>query len=1061
MNLKHWGLGLFAIAGLGACQPVSDVSFVETANSWGIFSDRPIVIERSMVVVQLKSPPLAASGQMKDGKFLIKPELREAITAEQNAFLKEVAAISPQIEVVFRYQMVVNALALNLPQKYADQVKGLGQVLSFSSAGYTLISAPLNEGDPTPEELPLLRQRNSVKFIGAERLHHRKVKNAAGEEVPLDGTGIKVGVIDSGIDYTHAMFGGPGTEVAYKQVDLSGSTPYFPNHRVVGGYDFAGSDFDPRSPNLDLHIPSPDQNPLDESTHGTHVGGTIAGIGDGLKSYSGVAPGAQLYALKVFSKSATSSTLVLAAFEYAMDPNRDGDPADRLDILNLSLGANFGSNSGLYSIAIENLARAGVVTVASAGNSGDFTYVAGSPGVSTEALSVAASIDDSFHNIQFPTVAVTSGTLGKLIFPRVEGPLTKEIESLKQPLSGKLVDVGLADKPMTAEQAEKLKGNIALIARGVVAFKMKLDHVLAAGAIAALVTNNNDEPAFAMGGEGTVDIPGVMISKADGEKIREAMKTEDVTLDLFPKDVIEKPELVDTMTAFSSAGPRSVDSFIKPEITAPGANVISALAGKGTEVRKMSGTSMAGPHVAGAMALLKQAHPNLSVAELKNLMMGRTIRLKTSVARQGAGRIAVDRAVDSPLVANRPSLSLGRVQVLGRKGLSESFSVKSLSDKTVEYSVVLESRHAGLTLTNPSKIRLNAGSEAEVNLDLVIDPAKMKIDTEIMDGWIVLKDGDEDVYHLPILAVVRQLSNIQLGSLKVQASGIEDAAGATAELTLKNESPFAGEAMLFTLIGQDGRKANPTGSERAHEICDMQAVGYRIVDRLIQGTKTSMLQVAVKMFQPMTNFNYCEVTVLLDGDADGEADQELAMISLKNVDGLSTPQTEKNFASVLLDAKKMRQIRKTAEDEAKVSQKKIEIDYKPAVLDLLPYLPENQSTVKWVEAKVDLLKRSRLGDLSVKVASLQLDNSSDESDDFLGNGGKEWMKISLMPETQSYIGMPTSVNIDGKSTRTLRLKKGENTQPLMILLPDNMTVQSDGLTDRQMILAEPEFQFKQ
>src|SRR5690606_4911955 len=139
--------------------------------------------------------------------------------------------------------------------------------------------------------------------------------------------------------------------------------------------------------------------PLDEGGHGSHVAGTIAGAGDGINSYDGVAPDASLYAIKVFgAEGSTGTSVVVAALEYAADPDADLDPSDRLDVVNLSLGSSFGSANNLYTEAMENLDRAGTVVVASAGNSGHMHYITGSPGTSDTVLSVAASIDNMEHN---------------------------------------------------------------------------------------------------------------------------------------------------------------------------------------------------------------------------------------------------------------------------------------------------------------------------------------------------------------------------------------------------------------------------------------------------------------------------------------------------------------------------------------------------------------------------------------------------------------------------------------------------------------------------------------
>ena len=130
------------------------------------------------------------------------------------------------------------------------------------------------------------------------------------------------------------MFGGAATVAAYEAVDADLSSASFPNAKVVGGYDFVGSAFDSGSSRWQERLPTPDLNPIDESGHGTHVAGTVAGIGDDLETYDGVAPEAKLHALKVFGRnSSTNDAVVIAALEYAADPNGDMDTSDRLDVV--------------------------------------------------------------------------------------------------------------------------------------------------------------------------------------------------------------------------------------------------------------------------------------------------------------------------------------------------------------------------------------------------------------------------------------------------------------------------------------------------------------------------------------------------------------------------------------------------------------------------------------------------------------------------------------------------------------------------------------------------------
>ncbi len=185
---------------------------------------------------------------------------------------------------------------------------------------------------------------------------------AAAMEMPaawhVDGTtgaGIRVAIIDTGIDYSHPALGG-------------GLGPQF---KVIGGYDFVNNDDDPR----------------DDHGHGTHVAGIVAANAPDL---TGVAPEASLLALKALDAGGEGKTSdVIAAIERALDPNGDGDPSDRAHIINLSLSAPGGPEDAL-SRAVDAAVAAGVVVCAAAGNSGLVLGI-GSPGTSESAITVGAS----------------------------------------------------------------------------------------------------------------------------------------------------------------------------------------------------------------------------------------------------------------------------------------------------------------------------------------------------------------------------------------------------------------------------------------------------------------------------------------------------------------------------------------------------------------------------------------------------------------------------------------------------------------------------------------------
>lgn len=226
----------------------------------------------------------------------------------------------------------------------------------------------------------------------------------------LTGQGVTIAIIDTGIDTLHTTFGGPGTGYGLNDPTRIGDVPGFPSAKIVDGYDFAGDDYNANPASGSYQpIPQPDPDPTDcyGFGHGTHVAATAAGYGvtpdgltytgpytDGLaltpfRVAPGIAPEAQLVALKVFGCGG-SSEIVDLAVEWALDPNGDGDLRDAVDIINLSLGSPYGAVFDATALAVENATRAGVIVVASAGNTGDIHLAISSPGIASGAISVAA-----------------------------------------------------------------------------------------------------------------------------------------------------------------------------------------------------------------------------------------------------------------------------------------------------------------------------------------------------------------------------------------------------------------------------------------------------------------------------------------------------------------------------------------------------------------------------------------------------------------------------------------------------------------------------------------------
>lgn len=328
--------------------------------------------DRAHAIVELSAPPTAegiGEGAARLGQPLPVPSL-DRVRQQQAALKPQIARLGGRV--IEQYRLLYNGFWVLAPRAALAEIGALPGVVAVH-----------------PTRRVRLANTASVAFIGAPQ-----VWQGLGNR----GEGVRIAILDTGIDYTHAAFGGPGTPAAYQanngRIIEPGS---FPTAKVIGGYDFAGDFYRPNPDDPDSQIPRPDPDPLDQQGHGSHVAGTAAGFGVSGKVGVGVAPGALLYALKVFGIAAwTPDALVMAGLERAVDPNGDGDISDRVDIINMSLADDYGVASDPLCVASSRAAAAGCIVVAAAGNAGNRPYVTGTPGVAEGVLSVGASLDSSF-----------------------------------------------------------------------------------------------------------------------------------------------------------------------------------------------------------------------------------------------------------------------------------------------------------------------------------------------------------------------------------------------------------------------------------------------------------------------------------------------------------------------------------------------------------------------------------------------------------------------------------------------------------------------------------------
>ncbi len=370
------------------------------------------------------------------------------------------------------------------------------------------------------EGLPGVKRVERVPVMERSLASAVRVVNAPalwGSVPGVQGDGVTIGIIDSGIDYTHADFGGPGTPEAFSANDPNVIEPEsFPTAKVIGGHDFVGDAYNPSggSPN-----PKPDADPIDcvnvlgedvSGGHGTHVSGIAAGTGvlqdgtpfDGPYAASfdptmfrvapGVAPRASLYALKVFGCEG-STTMLGAALDRAADPNKDGSFDDRLDVVNGSLGSGYGLGSSMQGEMVKELTDIGTLIVAAAGNDGGSFFVTASPASYPEVLSVAASFDNPLV-----LLSVTAPASAAADYPASEASFTAYLAA---PVAGELA---LASPPVACgalDNPAEVAGKIALVRRGTCSFLDKLTNAAAAGAAGVVVSDNEAADfLFPMGG---------------------------------------------------------------------------------------------------------------------------------------------------------------------------------------------------------------------------------------------------------------------------------------------------------------------------------------------------------------------------------------------------------------------------------------------------------------------------------------------------------------------------------------------------------------------------------
>lgn len=566
----------------------------------------------------------------------------------------------PAIEVVHVYEQIFSGLAL---KGRPEKLQAIGN-LDFVQSIHPVKTYQLS---PYMEESPV-----------------HTIKDAIKNNTSYSGKGVKVAVIDTGVDYEH-----PDLQANYK-----------------GGYDLVDLDSDPMETKVSEGMPT---------SHGTHVAGIIGANGH----MKGIAPDVELYAYRALGPGGVGTSIqVIAAIEHAVK--------DDVDIINLSLGNTVNGPDYPTSQAVNKAVELGKLVVIANGNSGPQPWTVGAPATASKAVSVGAyqpatQIPYLYHWKEQTTIPL------HLLLSSVPWDLTKAYPVVHT----------------TIQEHTSLQGKIALIPRGKRPFYELAKEAEQKGAVAILIYNN--EPGQFRGslqGKKPINIPVASLSQQMGEWLKKTIATDNTWLETKYQSYAEQ------ITSFSSRGPVTVNWQIKPNIVAPGKDIVSTIPGG---YAAFDGTSMAAPYVSGLLALMKEAHPNWTNEQIQNALLTNARPLKShskerlKPSLQGTGLAQIDHSIHAKTIIHQPYLIFGKTDhPTFRK--RQMVTIENMTDQPQTYSFTIPKKERGVRWQLPRTFNLQAREKKQVILEL--DIQSMLIEEGVHEGFLQLHEGKE-TYHIP------------------------------------------------------------------------------------------------------------------------------------------------------------------------------------------------------------------------------------------------------------------------------------------------------------------------
>ncbi|KAG8987085.1 hypothetical protein FRB90_003613, partial [Tulasnella sp. 427] len=520
--------------------------------------------------VDLSSIKHASSAKVVPGAYMVelgKPNAlgRRSVVTPHSALYRSLNERGTSWDLRQEYDADDVFVGVSLNIKSDEDLKTLVQVPHVKSIKPVFLHPrpePVSFYQPTGKNDPKLPPDTFSTHVmtGVNKLH------AEG----YTGKGVKVAVIDSGIDYLHPALGG-GFGKGFK---------------VSHGYDFVGDAY------TGANTPVPDNDPMDCDGHGSHVAGIVGANLDANYNFTGVAPGALLGAYRVFGCDGSVSDEVL--IDALIRAYKDGN-----DILSLSIGRPRGWTSAATAVVASRIAAKGRIVSIAAGNAGEFgSWYASSPGSGADVISVA-SVENTMNTL-VQTITPSNGhkpiAYNSFLPLKVNGTL---------PIYATSADTTVADDACNPlpDTTPDLSGYVTVIRRGTCSLVTKLANAAAKGAKAMLIYDNKDE---ALSGIEVGNYTAALISQADGKYLVGEFAAKSGLKCTFPQTGGSKNPQGGLMSSFSTFGPTN-DMVFQPSVAAPGGNILSTYPRAKGSYAIFSGTSLATPFLSGSAALLLEA----------------------------------------------------------------------------------------------------------------------------------------------------------------------------------------------------------------------------------------------------------------------------------------------------------------------------------------------------------------------------------------------------------------------------------------------------------------------